>query len=240
MPRPRADPPHLAAPVASITEFLSVRAVWGTFFGHFCGNYFFYFLLAWLPRYLVNEAKMPLAAMTRLNSGLFLFIALVTLSTGWITDRLIAQGASVTRVRKAAVAGGLFVASSIVFVAATTNNTRASIAILFFSCIGYGAYSSNHWAVSQTLAGPAMAGRWTGIQNGVGNLSGIAAPWIAGAVVQHNGSSRLAFLITGIVALVGALSWVLLVPRVEQVTWKLAPVAQNDETLQNVDSIKIR
>ena len=225
MPRPRADASHVGEPITSTAELLGVRSAWGTFLGHFCGNYFFYFLLAWLPHYLVREAMMPLGAMTRLISVLFLLIALVTLSTGWISDRVIARGASVTGVRKTVVVGGLCVASSLVFIGAPAGNPRVSVAILFFACIGYGAYASNHWAISQTLAGPAMAGRWTGVQNGVGNLSGIAAPWVAGAVVQLNGSSRLAFFITGIVALIGALLWLFLVPHVEQVTWKLTPVA---------------
>lgn len=136
---------------------------------------------------------------------------------------MIARGASVTRVRKTVLVGGLSVASSMIFIAVSAGSPSVTIAILFFACIGYGSYASNHWAVSQTLAGPAMAGRWTSIQNGVGNLAGIAAPWVAGAVAQRNGSSRLAFFITGTVALIGAVLWAFLVPRVEQVTWKTTP-----------------
>ena len=64
-----------------------------------------------------------------------------------------------------------------------------------------------------------MAGRWSSLQNGVANLSGIVAPWVSGWIVQLNGSSRLAFVITGAVALLGALSWGVLVRRVEPVPW---------------------
>jgi MFS family permease len=225
MPRAQTGASQVREPTRSTIELLGMRSAWGSFLGLFCGNYFFYFLLTWLPRYLVREAKMPLSATTRLTSVLFLWVALATLSTGWISDHLIARGASVTRVRKTVLVGGLSVASSLVFIAVSACSPLVTIAILFFSCIGYGAYASNHWAVSQTLAGPAMAGRWTSVQNGVGNLAGIAAPWVAGAIVQRNGSSRLAFFITGIVALIGALLWLFLVPSVEQVTWKLTPMA---------------
>ena len=75
-------------------------------------------------------------------------------------------------------------------------------------------------AISQTLAGPAMAGRWTSIQNGVANLSGIVAPWLAGFIFQHQGSSRLAFVAAGVLSFVGALIWQFMVPRVEPVQWK--------------------
>jgi hypothetical protein len=56
----------------------------------------------------------------------------------------------------------------------------------------------------------------------VANFAGIAAPWLAGLIVQTRGSARLAFVVTGGVALVGALSWGLLVRRVEPVNWSAA------------------
>jgi hypothetical protein len=49
-----------------------------------------------------------------------------------------------------------------------------------------GMSASNIWAITQTLAGPYAAGRWTGLQNFVGNLAGSLWPrhsqglfWIA-------------------------------------------------------------
>ena len=80
-----------------------------------------------------------------------------------------------------------------------------ALGLLAIACIGQGAYASNHWAITQTLAGPAMAGRWSSLQNGVANFSGIAAPWLTGLIVQTRGSARLAFTVTGVVALIGGL-----------------------------------
>jgi drug/metabolite transporter superfamily protein YnfA len=65
-----------------------------------------------------------------------------------------------------------------------------------------------------------MAGRWSSLQNGFANFAGIAAPWLAGLVVQARGSAHLAFVATGGVALIGSLSWGLLVRRVEPVDWE--------------------
>jgi ACS family D-galactonate transporter-like MFS transporter len=209
-----------ATPLPSIAKLLRVGSAWGTFLGHFCGNYFFYFLLAWLPNYLVVEEKLSIGAMSRLTSAVFLLIASSTLVTGWISDRLIAGGCSPTRVRRTVVVGGLAVASSFLALGFLHRNLAVSVGVLAVGCVGYGEYSSNHWAISQTLAGPAMAGRWTSLQNGIGNLSGIAAPWIAGLIVQINGSSRLAFAVAGAVALAGAFFWAILVPRVEPVQWE--------------------
>lgn len=211
-----------AAPLASIARLLRIRAAWGAFLGHFCGNYFFYFLLAWLPIYLVKEEGLSIGSMSRLTSVMFLWIAGVTGATGWISDRLIAGGVSPTRVRLTVVVGGLTGASSLVALAFIHGRPAASIAVLAIACTSYGAFSSNHWAIAQTLAGTQMAGRWASLQNGVANLSGIVAPWISGWIMQVNGSSRMAFAMTGGVALVGACCWGLLVRRVEPVQWDAA------------------
>ena len=71
-----------------------------------------------------------------------------------------------------------------------------SITLLMLACMSFGVYCSNHWAITQTLAGPLAAGRWTSIQNGVGNLSGIVAPWVTGVVVEKTGAFYLAFVVS--------------------------------------------
>ena len=205
----------------SIAKMLRLRCAWGAFIGHFCGNYFYYFLLAWFPAILVQEEHLSIGAMSQVTAAVFLLIATSTVVTGWISDRLIARGASSTKVRLTAVAGGQTVASILVAFALVRGHPLLALALLAIACIGHGAYASNHWAIAQTLAGPEMAGRWSSLQNGVANFSGIAAPWVAGVIVQTRGSARMAFVVTGVVALVGALSWLLLVRRVEPVNWDL-------------------
>ncbi len=219
MPRVEQEPRESAKSARSIVEILKLKCAWGTFIGHFCGNYFFYFLLAWLPHYLVQEEHLSIGLMSRLTSALFLVIGCSTLLAGWISDRLIAGGVSPSIVRRVVAAGGLAVASTLLATPLVYGNQVASLGLLVFSCIGYGAFSSNHWAITQTLAGPAMAGRWSSLQNGVANFSGIAAPWVAGLVLQTQGNSRMAFAVAGSVALVGAFAWWFLVRKVEPVDW---------------------
>jgi MFS family permease len=85
--------------------------------------------------------------------------------------------------------------------------------------MAFGAYTSNHWAITQTLAGPSMAGRWTSLQNGIGNLSGIVAPSLAGVIVEKSGSSKPAFVISALIAVTGAAVWGLVVGPVKEVRW---------------------
>ena len=206
----------------SIAKMAHLRCAWGTTIGHFSGNYFYYFLLAWLPTYLVQEEHLSIGSMSRLTAAIFLLIACTTLLAGWMSDRLIARGVSPTTVRLTLVAGGQAMASSLLALTIFHGHPLVVLGLLAIACVGHGGYASNHWAIAQTLAGPAMAGRWSSLQNGVANFAGIAAPWLAGLIVQTRGSARLAFVVTGGVALVGALSWALLVRRVEPVNWEAA------------------
>jgi predicted MFS family arabinose efflux permease len=167
----------------------------------------------------VQEEHLSIRTMSRLTAAIFLLIACTTLLAGWISDRLIARGISSTAVRLTLVVGGQVMASSLLALTLVHGHPLIALGLLAIACIGHGGYASNHWAIAQTLAGPAMAGRWSSLQNGVANFAGIAAPWLAGLIVQTRGSARMAFVVTGGVALVGALSFALLVRRVEPVNW---------------------
>lgn len=202
----------------SVKHMLRIRSAWGTFLGHFCGNYFWFFLVTWIPSYLVRERGLTIGWMATVVSVALTAVAGATVLAGWISDRLIARGASPTSIRKAIVVSGL-TGSAVILPVAFTASVTASVTLLFCACIAFGAYTSNHWAITQTLAGPVLAGRWTSLQNGIGNISGIIAPWLAGFIVEKSGSSKLAFVISALIVLVGALSWGFVVERVEEVRW---------------------
>jgi MFS transporter, ACS family, D-galactonate transporter len=209
---------HAAQP--SIAKMLQLPCAWGSFVGHFCGNYFYYFLLTWLPTYLVQEVHLSIGAMSRQASAVFFVIACSTLVCGFVSDRLIAGGISPTIVRRSLASGGLLVASALILFSLIHGHQVLALGLLAIACAGQGAYASNHWAITQTLAGPVMAGRWSSLQNGVANFSGIVASVLTGWIVQNTGSARLAFAVAGVVALIGGLSWGLLVRRVEPVKWE--------------------
>jgi MFS family permease len=78
------------------------------------------------------------------------------------------------------------------------------------------ALSLNLYAVAQMFAGPRAAGTWVGVQNAIGNLSGIVGPIVTGMVVQRAGYNS-AFVLTAAIAAVGAAWWAIGVPKIEQV-----------------------
>lgn len=86
-----------------------------------------------------------------------------------------------------------------------------ALAGLFVTCLAFGLYVSNLWALTQTLAGPALAGRWTGLQNAGGNMAGILSPALTGFLVSKYGHFTWAFLAAGVGCLFGAASFWLLI-----------------------------
>jgi MFS transporter, ACS family, D-galactonate transporter len=204
---------------AGFWEILGKRSAWGTFAGLFSFNYLLYFLITWLPFYLVRERHFSLLTMSIVGGVAFFAAAVTATIAGWLSDRWIAAGATATCVRKTFTGAGPVIASSIVLVS-IISEPKLAMAILIVACASLGLCSSNLWAVTQTLAGPETAGRWTGLQNFIGNLAGVIAPTVTGFVVDRTGRSFWAFAITSVITLLGAVSWIWVVGPLKQVAWK--------------------
>jgi len=206
----------------TIREILRHRAIWATFTGHFCGNYFYYFLLTWLPYYLVSERHFSMQTMGAIGAMAPLFASATTMGAAWLSRRALARGVSTTRVRKTCTVFGLGFATVIVAVPALSG-AWLPIGILLFASASYGVFSSSHWAITQTIAGPLAVGRWSGMQNFVANLAGVAAPMITGAIIDRTGRFFWAFAVAGGVTLVGSAAYWFGLGRVEPAEWECAP-----------------
>jgi MFS transporter, ACS family, D-galactonate transporter len=215
---------------ASILAILKQRSAWGTFLGLFGFNYLWYFLITWLPFYLVRHRNFSLQTMSLIGGLAFFVLALSAMASGWLADRWISDGLSATSVLKMFCGGGLALASlSFVLVYLATDHTVA-MSILIFSCLALGMCAPNLWTMTQILAGPQTAGRWAGLENFCGNLAGILAPIVVGFILDRTGQFFWAFAITSAVTLLGAASYVFLVGAVVPVQWRkdgLATEAQS-------------
>jgi len=220
----KRDAPRLHASVGpgpSMLEIARRRPAIVAAIGHFCINYSFYFMLAWLPIYLVKVHGLSIVQMATLGGFFYLVSAVSAVAFGYLSDRWIAAGATANRARKTMLVGGLL-ATAGCMIAAAIGSATVAIAALFISSIASGATSANLFATGQTLAGPSAAGRWIGFQNCIGNLSGIIAPALTGFLVDRNGNFGAAFGIAAGIALFGVLCWSVLLGRIEAVDWEPA------------------
>jgi MFS transporter, ACS family, D-galactonate transporter len=225
MPKPTPKAQQIASTDTSaaptLFEFLQLRSAWGTCLGLFAGNYVSYFLITWLPYYLVRERNFSMDHMAKLGGTAYLIGACTSVVCGWLSDRWIASGTTPTRVRKTFTAGGLALTGIFVGLAVVSGPLYCSAALILGLAF-FGATCSNVWAITQTLAGPRAAGRWTGFQNFVANLAGAIAPALTGYVLNRTGHFYWAFVIVTAVALAGAACWLFLIGPIVPVTWHRA------------------
>jgi MFS family permease len=204
--------------VPTFSAIIKKRSFWGAALGHFSGNYIWYFLISWLPYYLVQERHLTMTSMVGTASLLYAVDSFVTLLTGWTTDRFIKGGTSPTVARKSAAGLGFMVAALSVGACAISTD-RTYFGCLIGIAIGCALGNTGNFAFPQTLAGPRATGRWVGLQNGIANLSGIVGPALTGFVVDKTGHFGLAFGIAALVMILGGVSWCFIVEELEPVKW---------------------
>jgi MFS family permease len=207
---------HDEGATVPIRALISKWPLWSMSIVHSLGNYCFYFLLAWLPLFLVQSRGFTIREMTLLASLGYAVQAVCALSYGHFSDWWTRSGRSEAACRRwMMVASQLLAAAAILGLAYA--HSAISIAILL--CLAGAATASlslNLYAVAQMFAGPRATGTWVGVQNAFGNLSGIFGPIITGVIVDRAGYES-AFVLTAAVATFGALWWAVGIPRITQV-----------------------
>jgi MFS transporter, ACS family, D-galactonate transporter len=214
-----SEQPAGTEPGPSFWEILRTRDAWGTFIGQSGYTYAYFFGLTWLPTYLAQQRHIPLANMGFVGALPFWGAAISAIIAAHVADSLISKGRSATKIRKSFVATG-FVLSVAAYPSAFVEDLTASLILLNIAYAGLGIVVSNHWAITQTLAGRLAAGRWAGVQNSIGAVMGIIAPIASGYIVQLTGNYTLAFLIMAVLAVVGAAAYVFMVGEVAPINWE--------------------
>ncbi len=224
MPPKRDAAPAKSASTPNLQAFLLLRPAWGTCLGLFFANYVSYFLLTWLPYYLVRERVFSLEKVARVGGTAYLLAALVSILSGWLADRWIASGVSPGLARKTFTGGGIAL-SGLCLGLAVFGGEGFCIGAITLGVIFFGMCASNVWAITQALAGPQATGRWVGFQNFFGNLSGVIAPAVTGFLIERTGHFGAAFGVALCASLISAICWFLLVGPLRQVDWGRQPPA---------------
>jgi len=206
-----------ASDAVGLGRVMRERAVWAMGIGHFLNTYAFFFLLAWLPLFLVKTRGLPVIEMTRLLTTVYLTQAVAALAFGWLSDRLVAGGADEGRLRKGLMAAGLTLTGIAVLGAGMAGDTAQLRIWLLVAAVAGGPLGSNVYAIAQMFAGPRASGSWVGLMNGMGNTSGIIGPILTGWIVDSTGSYLNAFYVAAGLSLLGGLWWAFAIPAVRPV-----------------------
>jgi len=194
---------------ASTFGLLRHPTVLGTALGFFAFDYVWFVFVYWLPGYLRLERHFTPAQMAFHASVPFLVMSVVIVLSGIASDRLIASGFREVRVRKAFIATGFGIALAIV-PAGLVHDNATSLWLLSTSLCGLGLAVPNTWSLTQACCTKRVVDTVSGIQNFGGNVGGIIAPWLTGAIAYRTGSFAAAFVLCGFLLVGGALAYWLL------------------------------
>lgn len=202
-----------------VREVMRSPTVWLMGIGHFANTYGFYFLLAWLPLFLVTVRGLSILEMTAMTTAAFIVQGFGALAWGWISDRLVLAGWDEGRVRKGLMCIYMLISAAAILGIGFSTSASGIFAWMMFSALFNGIGGTNCYAISQIYAGPEASGTWVGVMNGVGNTSGIVGPIVAGLLIQYTGSYMAAFVASAAVVGLGGIWWVAALPRVRPLSF---------------------
>lgn len=228
--RTAAARPREVDTLGCLKELLGNRMLLGLYVFQHCINVLTYFFLTWFPVYLVSERHM-----TILKAGFVASLPAICgfvggVLGGWVSDRLIKAGWSLSAARKAPIVAGMLLAMSMI-----ACNFAASdlLVVLFMSLAFFGkGVGALGWAIVSDTS-PKQAGGLSGaLFNTFGNTAGITTPIIIGYILQATGSYAGALTFVGLNAAAALLSMLLLVGDIRRVELKtcLLPAAGDRAT----------
>lgn len=203
----------------TLSTILKQPSLWGTSLGSFSSNYSFYFLLTWLPFYLVRDGGSTTTEMAQIAGAAYVVNALSAMLAGWVTDRLIAAGRTPNLVYKATMAIA-HVGTAACMLGMAVGSKSVALGAMFLFQVLIGGQSPAFYAVSQILAGPRAAGRWVGVQNTAASFAGVVAPAVTGFIIASTHHFTGAFLLAAAVSLLGLIGWIWMLPKLAELPWE--------------------
>jgi ACS family D-galactonate transporter-like MFS transporter len=201
-------------------KILSVRKLWGIYFGQFALTSTMWFFLTWFPTYLVKYRGLDFIQAGFLASLPFLAAFCGILASGFVSDFLLRRGFSPTAARKAPVITGLLLST---FIVGANYVDQPGLIILFMSIAFFGnGFGSITWVLVSSMAPQRLMGLTGGVFNFFGNLSAVTVPVAVGWLARA-GRFEPALLFVGCLALAGALSYIFVVGRVERIQLENEP-----------------
>lgn len=173
--------PTAPASVPASVMFRS-RKMWGLLLAHMgetCANWFF---LTWFPTYLVKYRHMPFIKVGFLATLPFLAAWIGVLLSGYLSDRMLRAGVSLSVARKVPIVAGMLLATTLI----GANYVESPALVIAFMTTAYfgSGLAAISWSVVSSIAPPNLVGLASGAFNFVGTSMGIVVPLVIGFLVR--------------------------------------------------------
>jgi ACS family D-galactonate transporter-like MFS transporter len=193
---------------------LGRRKLWGIYFGHFVYGVVGTFFRTWFITYLVNYRHFTFIKAGLYGSMPFVTVFLGVLLSGTLSDLLVRRGFSLTFARKAPIIGGLIFSTSLV----GANFVDSEPLIMGFLTFAYfcNGVASIHWSLVSATAPERLIGLTSSVFNFMGGMAGVVTPIVIGVLLK-GGDYRMPLVGIAVVELLGVLSYIFIVGKLERV-----------------------
>lgn len=182
-------------------ELLARHAFWAMTLSILLSSYYWYFVLTWVPSYLILARSFSTLGMGRVLSTALFIMAGVNVVAGAAADKL-AVRIGVFRARLwFGVAG--YAGTTVIWLLLVTDRTWA-LPILTFSLCSTGIGNSNFWTITQHASPKNMVGRSVGFLNTASVVAGAAAPVITGWILGPQRRFGPAIFVAGACSMLAA------------------------------------
>ncbi|MHB1629385.1 MAG: MFS transporter [Bacilli bacterium] len=200
--------------LAQWTKLFRHFSMWAMVVGNFALQYMFWFYIAWLPTYLEKSQHFSISQTGIYASLPFIAGALGVLLGGKISDWLIARGMSRLGGRRYTIALGAVLTAVVLLITAFIHNPGLAVACLTIGMFTYSLCSAPIWALAMDVVETdSYIASIGSIQNFGGFLGAALAPIATGWLVVSFGGFTIALVVAGILALISAVMYGLVLKR---------------------------
>lgn len=180
---------------------LTTRTFWAMPATTFLAAYYWFFVLTWVPSYLVLSRGFSTLEMGKIVSIALFTMAIANILAGAVVDRLAAR-IGVFPARLLFSAAGYLGTAAILLVLVT--DRFWVLPILTFAMCATGIGNSNYWALSQHVPPKNMVGRTIGYLNTISVAGGATAPIITGILLGPQKHFGPAIVVAGLCPVLAA------------------------------------
>jgi MFS transporter, ACS family, hexuronate transporter len=197
----------------STWSYLANPAVLSTAVAFFGFAYLLYFFLSWFPSYLTMERHLSVRDMSLVTVIPWGMGFVGYLLGGVVSDFLCKVTGQPILARKLVLVSCLLASAVCVALTGYANSATSAAALMGASVLFLYLSANSYFALILEMVALPRVGGVSGFIHMIANFAGVLAPVITGYTVQASGSFTSAFVLAGGIALLGAISVAVFVPR---------------------------
>ncbi|AET92208.1 MFS transporter [Burkholderia sp. SFA1] len=194
-----------SAEPAPLSTYLLRPAILATAFAFFGYAYILYFFLSWFPSYLTMAHHLSIQKMSIVSVIPWAVGVTGLVAGGYACDWLVRKTGRAIFSRKIVLITSLGAGAVCIGVTGTVTELTSAVALMAVAVFFMYASFNTYFAIVLDTVEKRRVGAVGGFVHFIANLAGIVAPALTGFLVQWSGNFKSAFVLTGIIAALGAL-----------------------------------